>query len=159
MKSATRVGLGFGITSGVITTLGLIVGVNAASSSKGAILGAIATIAIADAFSDALGIHISQESVTANTVGGIWKSTITTFLAKFFIALSFAVPLLLFKINTAIILDIIWGMILLTIVSYYLAKTREEKPFNVISEHLLIATAVIVLTRLVGHYVGNFFNK
>ncbi len=156
MRQATRAGLGFGITSGVITTLGLIVGINAASSSIGAILGAILTIAIADAFSDALGMHISQESETANPPRKIWKSTITTFLAKFFIALSFALPLLIFQVGTAIIIDIIWGLGLLIVVSYYLARERKESSLYAIGEHLMIAVVVIVLTRVVGGYIGSF---
>ena len=50
-------GLGFGLTSGVITTLGLIVGLHAGFQSKAVVIGGILTIAIADA----LGIHPSEE--------------------------------------------------------------------------------------------------
>ena len=62
MKPSYRTGLSFGLTSGIITTLGLIVGLNGSTHSKFAVIGGILTIAIADAFSDALGIHVSQES-------------------------------------------------------------------------------------------------
>ena len=49
-----RTGLYFGATSGVITTIGLIVGLNAGTRSLVAVLGGIFVIAIADAMSDAL---------------------------------------------------------------------------------------------------------
>ena len=62
MKISIRKGLGFGLTSGVITTLGLLVGLNAGTHSKKIVLGGILLIAIADALSDALGIHISEEA-------------------------------------------------------------------------------------------------
>ena len=62
MNHSVKVGFSFGLTSAVITTLGLIVGLNAGTHSKLVVLGGIITIAIADAFSDALGIHVSEES-------------------------------------------------------------------------------------------------
>lgn len=155
MKQETKLGLSFGITSGIITTMGLIVGIDAASPSLSAILGAIITIAIADAFSDALGMHVSQESIVTNSANKVWKSTMTTFLAKFFVALSFALPLLVFEINTAVIVDVIWGLSLLIVISYYLARVRKESLLYAVGEHLAIAVAVIVLTRMVGSYIGS----
>ena len=57
-----RTGIFFGATSGVITTLGLIAGLNAGTKSLTAVLGGILVIAVADAMSDALGIHLAEES-------------------------------------------------------------------------------------------------
>lgn len=62
IKQSFRTGLGFGLTSGVITTLGLMVGLHSGTNSKTAVIGGILVIAVADAFSDALGIHLSEES-------------------------------------------------------------------------------------------------
>jgi hypothetical protein len=62
MKIQVRKGVSFGLTSGVITTLGLIVGLHSGTHSKIAVISGILTIAIADAMSDALGMHISEES-------------------------------------------------------------------------------------------------
>jgi len=87
MKHSLKIGFSFGLTSGIITTLGLIVGLHSGTHSKLVILGGILIIAIADAFSDALGIHISEESEGKHTTKEIWESTIATFLAKFVFAL------------------------------------------------------------------------
>ena len=54
MEHSFRVGMSFGLTSGIITTLGLIVGLHSGTHSKLAVIGGILTIAMADAFSDAL---------------------------------------------------------------------------------------------------------
>jgi hypothetical protein len=62
MKDTIKTGLCFGLTSAIITTLGLIVGLHSFAGSKMVIIGGIFTIAIADAFSDALGIHVSEEA-------------------------------------------------------------------------------------------------
>lgn len=62
MKASWMTGLSFGLTSGVITTLGLIVGLHAGTHSRMVVIGGILTVAISDAMSDALGIHISEEA-------------------------------------------------------------------------------------------------
>ena len=50
MKTSTIKGVSFGLTSGIITTLGMMVGLNFSTGSKLVVLGGILTIAIADAF-------------------------------------------------------------------------------------------------------------
>ncbi|MGB6865995.1 MAG: VIT1/CCC1 transporter family protein, partial [Candidatus Aminicenantaceae bacterium] len=91
MKHSLKTGFSFGLTSGIITTLGLMVGLHSGTHSKLVVIGGILTIAIADSFSDALGIHISEESENKHTKKEIWESTISTFLSKFVFALTFVV--------------------------------------------------------------------
>lgn len=153
MKSSIRKGIGFGLTSGVITTLGLIVGLHSSTKSDIAVISGILIIAIADSMSDALGIHISEESSSKSTKG-IWEATITTFISKLIFALSFIVPVIIFKLNTAIIISIAWGLSLICIFSYYIAKRQDERPHKVILEHLLIAIVVIILTHYIGEIIG-----
>jgi hypothetical protein len=81
MKPSFKSGLSFGLTSGVMTTLGLMVGLYSGTHSRAVVVGGILTIAIADAMSDALGIHIAEESKNNGVVAEIWESTIATFVA------------------------------------------------------------------------------
>ena len=90
MKSSFKTGLSFGLTSGVITTLGLMVGLQAGTHSRAVVLGGIVTIAVADALSDAMGVHISEESKNSGPVRHVWESTVATFVSKLCIALTFA---------------------------------------------------------------------
>ena len=154
MKDSLRTGISFGMTSAVITTLGLMVGLHSGTHSKMVVLSGILTIAIADAFSDALGIHISEESENAHTAGQIWGSTIATFLAKFLFAMTFVVPVILFSLSLAIIVSIVWGLIILTVLSYVIAKAQGEPPWKIVGEHVLIAIVVIIITHWVGDWVG-----
>lgn len=154
MNLAIKKGLSFGLASGVVTTLGLIVGLNAGTHSLLAIISGIFVIAVADALSDAMGVHFSEEADKKRKENHIWTATIVTFLAKFFMAISFIVPFLLLPIPIAIILSIIYGMILIGITSYYLAKQRNERPAIMIAQHIAIAIAVIILSTLVGHLAG-----
>jgi VIT1/CCC1 family predicted Fe2+/Mn2+ transporter len=158
MDHSIKTGLSFGLTSAIITTLGLMVGLNSGTHLRLAVIGGVLTIAIADAFSDALGIHVSEEAENKHTAREIWESTIATFLAKFIFASTFVVPLLLFDdLSTAIIVNVVWGMSLLCIFSFYIAKNQGIKPFGVIMEHLVIALAVIVITYYVGGWIGSTF--
>jgi hypothetical protein len=62
-----QVGMSFGLVSGVITSLGLVVGLTVGTQSRIAVIGGIVTIAIADSLSDALGIPYGQETKSGET--------------------------------------------------------------------------------------------
>lgn len=159
MKHSLKTGFLFGLTSGIITTLGLIVGLHAGTHSKLVVLGGILTVAIADAFSDALGIHISEESENKHTTKEIWESTISTFLSKFVFALTFIIPVLLFELSTAIVVSVIWGLSVLGILSFNIAKEQKTKPWKVVVEHLIIALLVITITHYVGDGISKIFGR
>jgi VIT1/CCC1 family predicted Fe2+/Mn2+ transporter len=150
-------GISFGMTSGVITTLGLMVGLNSGTHSRLVVIGGILTIAIADALSDALGIHISEEAKNTQTEKQIWISTGATFVSKLLMALTFLVPILLLDLSTAVVVAAAWGMGVLAIMSYTLARSQGTRPWMVIGEHLLIAGVVIMVTHFVGEWVSNTF--
>ncbi|OGC22203.1 hypothetical protein A2291_01250 [candidate division WOR-1 bacterium RIFOXYB2_FULL_42_35] len=150
MRHSIKVGFSFGLTSGIITTLGLLVGLSSSTNSQLVVIGGILTIAIADAFSDALGIHISEESSNEHTPREVWEATISTFLFKFIIALTFLVPVLLLNLHLAVLVSIVWGLSLLGLLSFTIAKEQGEKPVSVVLEHLFIAVVVIALTHMVG---------
>ena len=96
MHKPTLKGISFGLTSGVITTLGMMVGLNAGTGSKLVVLGGIITIAVADAFSDALGIHISEEAEGEHSHREVWAATFATFFSKLIFDLNFFITLILF---------------------------------------------------------------
>lgn len=158
MRHSLKTGFSFGLTSGIITTLGLMVGLHSGTHSKIVVIGGVLMIAIADAFSDALGIHISEESENKHSTKEIWESTVATFLTKLIFASTFIIPVLLFPLTTAIIISVIWGLSLMTIFSFYLAKQQNEKPWRVILEHFIIAFAVIIITHFVGDWVALKFS-
>lgn len=157
MKLSLRTGLCFGLTSATITTLGLMVGLHSFTGSKLIIIGAILTIAIADAFSDALGIHISEEFKNTNTPKEIWEATIATFLTKFFFALTFIAPIALFDLSTSIVVSIGWGLFILSVLSYVIAREKREERWKVIGEHVIIALIVIAITHSVSDLIAEIF--
>ena len=155
MKISIRKGLGFGLTSGIITTLGLIVGLNAGTHSKIVVLGGILFIAIADSLSDALGIHVSEEAGSKSTTKKqVWESTVSTFLFKLIFASTFIIPILILSLQTAVIVSVVWGLSLLTIFSFYIAKKQNKNPQKAIAEHLTIAVLVIIATHFIGDWIS-----
>ncbi len=154
LKRSLRTGISFGLTSGIITTLGMMAGLTAGTHSQAVVIGGIITVAIADSLSDSLGIHISEESKKANS-REVWESTLSTFFTKSFFTLTFIVPLLLFDLDIAVIFAMIWGFSLLAVFSYLIAKEKSVGSWKVIGEHLLIAAIVIVLTNVVGNMIGD----
>lgn len=156
MKESLKTGLTFGLTSGVITTLGLTVGLYSGTRSRLAVVGGIITIAIADGFSDALGIHVSEEAENVHTPKQIWASTLATLLSKFLFALTFLVPVLLMPLDTAVIVSLVWGALVLTILSCLIARDQNASCWKTVGEHLLIGAVVIAITHVVGDWVHTF---
>lgn len=156
-SDGARTGLFFGATSGVITTIGLIVGLNSGTRSVIAVLGGILVIAVADAMSDALGIHLAEEADPATDHGHVWSATIMTFVTKFVFSISFAVPLLLLPLGPAVIASVIWGLLVIVVLSYFLARTQNESPVYIIAEHVGIAVLVLVFSHYIGVWVAATF--
>lgn len=154
MSISTKKGLSFGLTSGVITTLGMIVGVNASTSSRLAVIAAIVAIAIADAFSDSVAMHVSEESEGIHTKKDVWEATLTTFLTKFIFALTFVVPVWFLPLEIAVIIAVIWGLSVMTGFNILLARSQKENVLQVVSEHLTIAIVVIIITYIVGSFLS-----
>ncbi|MFO7937465.1 MAG: hypothetical protein R6V06_07655 [Kiritimatiellia bacterium] len=154
MKHSITTGIAFGLTSGIITTVGLMVGLNSGTHSRIAVIGGVITIAVADACSDALGIHVSEESKNIHSDKEIWISTLSTFFSKFICALSFLVPLFIFELSTAIWINSLWGISLLGILSYIMAKAQKKNPVSVISEHIGVAVIVIFTTCCLGKWIA-----
>ena len=156
MRLSIRKGFSFGLTSGIITTLGLIVGLHSSTHSQLVVIGGILVIAIADALSDALGIHISEEAENKHTEKEIWESTVTTFLSKFLFAMTFVVPVLFLPLSTAIVVSVIWGLSMISVFSFHMAMQQGTRPHRVVLEHLTITIIVIITTQCMGNWVSAF---
>lgn len=156
-NKGARTGIFFGATSGVITTIGLIVGLHAGTQSMVAVLGGILVVAVADAMSDAMGIHLAQEADPDSTDDHIWAATIWTFLTKLVVALTFAIPLLWLPLQTAVIASVSWGLLVITLLSAFLARIQKVSALPVITEHLVIAIVVVTVSYFIGIWVRTSF--
>jgi VIT1/CCC1 family predicted Fe2+/Mn2+ transporter len=146
----------FGATSAIITNLGIITGLGTLSHPKLSILGGILVVALGDNIADSFGIHIYQES---ERIGNkeIWLSTFSNFLTRIFVSLTFIILVLVLPIGLAVPISIVWGLALLAIMSYAIAKGRGVNPSQTIFEHISIAIIVIFLSHFSGKWIISKF--
>jgi VIT1/CCC1 family predicted Fe2+/Mn2+ transporter len=53
--------------------------------------------------------------------------------------------------------SLLWGMFVIIVLSYFLAKAQKASPIMIIGEHLGIAVLVVVLSHLIGVWVSKTF--
>jgi vacuolar iron transporter family protein len=147
----------FGATSAIITSLGLITGLRTFDSPKLSIIGGLFIIAVADNIADSLGIHIYQEAECLKT-REVWISTLTNFMARFLVTLTFIFLIIFFSLRIAVIASIVWGMLLLALLSYSISKREKKNPYLAILEHIVIATVVIVISNFFGQLFAHNFS-
>ena len=150
-------GFGFGSASGGITTLGMIVGLYSASSDRLAIIGGIVTVSVADALSDALGEHISEESKRHPVARDVRNITISTFVTKLLIGLSFLIPFIFLPIAQAVIVSVVYSALVLILLSLRISHRTGQNRYEVMAEHLLVGFAVVVITFFLGKWVETAF--
>jgi hypothetical protein len=154
-----QVGTSFGLVSGVITSLGLVVGLAVGTQSRIAVIGGIVTIAFADSLSDALGIHISEEAENVHSGVEVWVASGATFVTKAAVAGSFLAPVLLLRLEDAVWASIAWGTAAVIALSWYLARRQATSRTLVVAEHLGVAALVVVVAALVGRWVSTTFGQ
>ena len=146
----------FGSSAALITNLGLIVGLDSTSNARFSIITSILVIAVADNISDSFGIHVYQES---EHIGRreVWFSTATNFLARLLVSLVFVFLVAWLPIGLAVVCSLAYGLLLLALISYIIAKDEKASPLFTITEHIGIALAVILLSEFVGKWLLTVF--
>ena len=69
-------------------------------------------------------------------------------------AMTFLVPVLLLPLSAAVVVSLVWGLSILTVLSYAIAKSQNKPPWKMVGEHLVIAAVVIAATHWVGDWIG-----
>jgi len=144
----------FGSSSAIVTSLGLIVGFGAAAVSRAALVSGLLIIGLADNISDSLSIHIYQESENLET-GSAFKATLTNFLARLIIAITFVGIVLLSRPSIAVAVSVAWGVLLLGALTYRVARIRQVSPWPEMMRHLVVALIVIGVSRGLGGWIAS----
>jgi len=150
MRDLTR--FAFGSTAAIMTSMALIVGLGSANSGRTGIVGGLLIIAIADNLSDSLGIHIYEECRAEATTPV--ATSVSNYLARLFVASSFVVLVLVLPLGPAQWISVVWGALLLSVLSYFIARGKSVRPVPEIAKHLLVAAVVIVLSQLIGSFIA-----
>jgi VIT1/CCC1 family predicted Fe2+/Mn2+ transporter len=146
----------FGSAAAIITNTSLIVGLGSARAGKGPILGSLLTIALADNISDSLGIHLYKETERCGERLTV-LSTALNFLSRLLVSASFIAIVLFFSIPQSIPIAVVWGLLLLILLSYIITKSNRANSVQEIAKHVLVALIVIALSRLFGSLIAHHF--
>jgi VIT1/CCC1 family predicted Fe2+/Mn2+ transporter len=141
----------FGATAAVLTSMALIVGLGSASSGKASIVAGLLIIGIADNLSDTLGIHIHEESDSRGS--DAFSLSVSNYATRLLAVCSFVLLVLILPLGVARVVSLVWGVILLSVLTYFIALARSARPLPEILKHLLVAAAVIALSQVVGSLI------
>jgi len=143
----------YGGTAAVVTSMALVGGLSAADATKPVIVSALLIAAIADNLTDALSIHVFQESEALDEKDA-FAGTVANFFARLLLCISFVVLVGVFPLPYATSVAIAWGMLVLAGLTFLVARERKLRPLPEVLKHLLVAGAVIVASGAIGHWIG-----
>jgi len=146
--------IAFGSSSAIVTSLGLVVGFGAAAVSRAALVSGLLIIGLADNISDSLSIHIYQESENREVFAAT-KATLTNFLARLIIAITFVGLVLLSPPSIVVAISVAWGVLLLGALTYGVARIRRVNPWPEMIKHLIVALIVIGVSRELGGWIAS----
>jgi VIT1/CCC1 family predicted Fe2+/Mn2+ transporter len=141
--------ISFGSPAAIATSMALVVGIDSATASKATVLASLLIIGIADNLSDSLSVHIYQESERL-AQRHAFRTTIANYLARFTVAASFFFLFLALPTAAAVYVCMVWGFLLLAVLSYLLAKARGVNAWSEILKHTSVAAVVVVVSKVLG---------
>lgn len=145
--------LSFGGTAAIVTSMGLIVGLNASIASRATVLSSLLIVALADNLTDTLGVHIYQEAEKLPQREAV-RTTAGNFVTRLCTALSFVLIVAALP-SVAVPVSLFWGFLLLGALSYLIAKARDASPISEILKHFAAAGVVMIASRLIGVWVSS----
>jgi hypothetical protein len=150
MIKTTRIS--FGGTAAIVTSMALIAGLDAANAGRVAMVSALLIAAVADNLTDSLSFHMYQESERLEQREA-FVGTLTNFATRFILCLSFVLIVALFPKQAAVVGGIVWGVSLLTVLTYILARHRKVSAISELGKHLAVALVVVFVSKGIGHWI------
>jgi len=143
----------FGSTAAIVASVGLIVGLGAASTSRAAVVSGLLVIALADNVSDSLSVHLYQESENLEARAA-FRSTLANFAARLLVVLTFVGIVVAVPARVLPAVTVAWGTLLLSALTYVLARVRKVNPAVEIAKHLAVALVVVAISRALGAWIS-----
>ena len=142
----------FGATAGIVTSIGLIIGLDAATATKATIISGLLIVAIADNLTDSLSVHIYQEAERLEPRAAFHAMLINCGV-RLGLSLSFVFVVAILPLRVAIVVSILWGLLSLTGLSYVVARARKLPVLREIAKHVAVAAVVMLSSKMIGHII------
>jgi len=150
-SKAFRQGISFGVVSSAMTVLGISLGVWSSAGKLKSIVASIIGLSISNSLADAFSMYMSDRASGQTKKADV--SSIVTASVEFLFPFLFLIPFLVFKLNTAVIINAIIGIILVATTGYYVSsinKRSEKQTLEDISLYIFITLIIMFLTYLGG---------
>jgi VIT1/CCC1 family predicted Fe2+/Mn2+ transporter len=145
--------ISFGGTAAIVTSMALIAGLDAAHAGKASLVSALLIAAVADNLTDSLSVHMYQESQRLEQ-REVFVGTVTNFATRLMVCFSFVLMVALLPAHVAAMWGLAWGISLLTVLTYILARYRNVSALSEIAKHLTVAVAIILVSQRIGHWIA-----
>ena len=149
--------ISFGGTAAIVTSMGLILGLDAAEGSRQAIVGALLIVALADNLSDSLSVHAYQEAEGLERREAFF-STLANFVTRLLVVSSFVAMVVALPHEWLPVTAGAWGFVLLALLTHRLARARDAPVAKEIGKHLVVAALVVAISRWVGTWISGCFS-
>jgi VIT1/CCC1 family predicted Fe2+/Mn2+ transporter len=146
--------ISFGGTAAIVTSMGLILGLDAAASSQRAIVSSLLIVGLADNLTDSLSVHAYQEAERLDSRKAL-IATAANFVTRVLASLSFVLLAVLVPRPALPIAAVAWGFLLLGLLTYRLARARRAPVGTEVAKHLAVAAAILLFSRLLGTWIAN----
>lgn len=142
-------GVAFGIMGGVVTILGVMLGLSTTGNKQFTELG-ILVAGLADSFSDAAAMYVSEETEGIHTKKEVVATALATLFGKIASLILLMTPVLLLPLREGAIVSVLIGVFLLTGLSFYIKKDFKEK-IRFAVEYILLAIVVAMISYSIGN--------
>ncbi len=142
-----------GGTAAIITSMGLIAGLNRGDNARAGIITGLLIVGLADNISDSFSFLMYKESEGASR-HELGSYTSVNFIVRLFLVFTFVLIVFLFSSSAALIVSSVWGLVLLAILSYLIAKSEKINRFRTVAWNLAIALLVIAGSKLLGNLLA-----
>jgi VIT1/CCC1 family predicted Fe2+/Mn2+ transporter len=147
--------LSFGVTSAIMTSLAIVVGLGGTANSM-TIITALLIIAVADNISDSFGIHIYKES-ECSSKKEVKETTFGNFIARLITTSIFIIFVIFLSTDLAMIFSAIFSLLSIGIMSYFISLHQKKNPYTSILKHLSIAIIILISSLLLREVISNIF--
>ena len=145
----------FGATSAIVTSMGVIIGFGAGAISKSPIIAGLLIVGLADNLTDSLSIHIYQESERLEQRAA-FRAAIGNFATRLIISLTFVALVFSFSSTNMLLACLAWGALLLTSLTWLVAKNRNANVATELLKHLTVAAAVVAASFSTGNLISAY---
>lgn len=144
----------FGMSSAVMTVLGIIIGLISANQPLNAVIGGIASVALADSMADALGVYTAKRSERGSSPKIALKSGLYTFWSKLIFSSSFLLWFFIFPLQVSVMVSMAWAFVILVFINFLISYAQDEPILTNILKNVGLACIIVLASFLVGNWAS-----